>query len=59
MTGFRLWLGLAGLLILAGVALPYAVLPGRGGAWDVVLVWSAFGVLVIALIATAVLRWRG
>ncbi len=56
--GFRLWLAAAGLLIAAGVGLPYGVLGGGAPGYGVALFWCGFGLAVVALIAVGVARWR-
>jgi len=58
MQGFGLWLAAAGLLILAGIAIPYGVLGGGTAGYDIVIFWCLFGIAVIALIAVGVARWR-
>jgi len=53
--GFRTWLALAGVLVLAGIALPYGVL---SGVWTVPLFWLGFGLVVAVLIAAGTKGWR-
>lgn len=57
--GFAIWLAMVTLVILAGIAVPYALLSGPAfGTWDVPVFWLGFGVLVIALILRAVAKWK-
>lgn len=58
MRGFGLWLGAAGALVAAGIAVPYGVLGGGAPGLDILIFWCLFGVAVIALIAAGVARWR-
>lgn len=57
--GFRLWLAAAGLLVAAGVVVPYGVLGGGPPAFDILAFWGAFGVAVVGLVAAGLARWRG
>jgi len=58
MRGFALWLTLAGLLIAAGIYVPYGILGGGAPSLDILIFWCLFGLAVIALIAAGVARWR-
>jgi hypothetical protein len=58
MHGFGFWLATAGLLIAAGVFVPYGILSGGAASFDVLLFWCLFGIAVIGLIAVGVSRWR-
>lgn len=46
---------MAGVLVLAGIALPYGVL---SGVWTVPLFWLGFGLVVAVLIAAGTKGWR-
>lgn len=51
------WLAAVALTVLAGVAVPYGLMPAApGGA--LALFWTGFGFVVVLLIALGVLRWR-
>ncbi len=58
MRGFGLWLVAAGLLIAAGVIVPYGLLGGGAPGFGIVIFWCLFGLAVVALIAVGVARWR-
>ncbi len=58
MRGFSLWLAKAGLLIAAGIYVPYGILGGGEPSLDILIFWCLFGLAVIALIAVGVARWR-
>jgi hypothetical protein len=58
MRGFGLWLVAAGLLIAAGVIVPYGLLGGGTPGFAIVIFWCLFGLAVVALIAVGVARWR-
>lgn len=59
MNGFKLWLAMAGLLIVAGIILPYMVLGGSGApGLSLAVFWLGFAAAVIVLIAAGVARWR-
>ena len=53
------WGLVVAVVTLAGIVVPYGVLSGSGVALAVPLFWTGFGLVVIALIAVAVARWRG
>ena len=57
-NGFRLWLGLVAVVILAGVFVPYGVLAGRDGSLIIVGFWCLFGSTVIGLILWGVSGWK-
>ena len=56
--GRNAWLTAAAVLILAGMAVPYGVLGGRGAGLAVAGFWLGFGLAVVALIWAGVRRWR-
>lgn len=56
--GFALWLAAVVATILAGVFVPYGLLGGSVASPGIFLFWCGFGVVVIALIAAGVARWR-
>lgn len=58
MKGFRLWLTVVGLTIVAGIAVPYNILSQSPAPLDVFVFWCGFGVAVIALIVAGFARWR-
>ncbi|WP_159965134.1 hypothetical protein [Profundibacterium mesophilum] len=59
MNGLGVYLAVAGLLIAAGVVLPYFVIGGGGApGFGLVLFWLGFAGAVIALIASGVSGWR-
>ena len=58
MTGFRTWVAVAALVIAAGIGVPYGVLSGGPPSLDIFVFWCLFGVVVVALIAIGVGRWR-
>ena len=51
------WLGAVALAVLAGIAVPYGLMPAAPGA-ALALFWTGFGLVVALLIALGVLRWR-
>lgn len=51
------WLGAVALVVLAGIAVPYGLMPAEPGA-TLALYWTGFGLVVAVLIAVGVLRWR-
>ncbi|MBW7921244.1 MAG: hypothetical protein H3C51_04000 [Rubellimicrobium sp.] len=53
-----LWVLVVLVVTLAGIVVPYGFLSGSGAPLAVPLFWSGFGLVVIALIAVAVARWR-
>lgn len=53
-----LWLAVVGALVLAGGAVPYGLLAGPAAGLSVAFFWLGFGLVVIALIAVATLRWK-
>ncbi|MBM9594222.1 hypothetical protein [Roseitranquillus sediminis] len=57
-SGFRLWLASVAALLLAGVAVPYAVFGGGEPSLDIFVFWCLFGVAVVALIAAGFSRWE-
>ena len=59
MSGLRLWITLAGLVIAAGVVVPYGVLGGGAPSLDVFLFWCLFGLAVVVLVMVGLARWRG
>ena len=54
----RLWLLVMTALIVAGGAVPYGLLAGPGAGLTVAVFWTGFGLVVIAMIAVATLRWK-
>ena len=59
MSGLRLWIASAGLVIAAGVIVPYGVLGGGTPSLDVFLFWCLFGLAVVVLVVAGLARWRG
>lgn len=58
MDSFRIWLSVVGLVIAAGIAVPFGLLSGSAAALDVFAFWCLFGLAVIALIAVGSAGWR-
>jgi len=58
MRGFTWWLIVVGVVIAAGIIVPYGVLGGGAPSLDILMFWSAFGAAVIALVVAGVSRWR-
>ncbi|TCP60330.1 hypothetical protein EV663_1108 [Rhodovulum bhavnagarense] len=56
--GRRFWIAAMAVVIVLGIAVPYGVLAGAAPGYAVLLFWGGFGLVVIALVALAVLRWR-
>ena len=54
----NVWLVAAGVLVVAGVVVPYGILGGGTPGWGVTVFWFVFGIAVIALIAAGTARWR-
>ncbi|WP_296763648.1 hypothetical protein [Sediminimonas sp.] len=58
MRGFTLWLIVIGLVIAAGVAVPYGLLGGGAPSLDILVFWCVFAVAVVGLVVVGVARWR-
>ncbi|MDT0683397.1 hypothetical protein RM543_11925 [Roseicyclus sp. F158] len=58
MGAFRGWLAGTGLLILAGIAVPYGLLPGDEPSFAVLIFWCLFAVAVIGAILVGISGWR-
>ena len=54
-AGFGAWLAGTGLVVLAGVVVPYRVLTGL---WSVPLFWLGFGLVIAVLILAGTRGWR-
>lgn len=58
MRGFGLWLAVTGLIIAAGIVVPYGILGGGAPSLDILIFWCLFGLAVVGLIGAGVARWR-
>lgn len=58
MGGFRLWLALTAVVILAGIAVPYGILGGGAPSIDILVFWCLFGLAVVVLIVAGFRRWK-
>lgn len=58
MRGFTWWLIMVGVVIAAGIIVPYGVLGGGAPSLGILIFWCVFGVAVIGLIVVGVARWR-
>ncbi|SEP17267.1 hypothetical protein SAMN04490248_1324 [Salinihabitans flavidus] len=58
MRGFTWWLVVVGVVIAAGILVPYGFLAGGAPSLDIMIFWCLFGVAVVGLIVIGVARWR-
>ncbi|APX89888.1 hypothetical protein BV394_09310 [Brevirhabdus pacifica] len=58
MHGFTRWLLGVGVVIVAGILVPYAILGGGEPSFDILIFWCLFGAAIVVLVGIGVARWR-